>query len=496
MKKYFILLLFTVFSVYTIAAPMYQKTSLKGHVADAADKAPLVGVTIYIPELSVGTTTDIDGNYVLEDLPCKQITLQVSYLGHQTIIEKLNLASVTTKDFLLKESNAFINEVIVTGLSGNTLLKDSPTPVSVVSSADLQATSSTNVIDAIAHQPGISQITTGSGISKPVIRGLGYNRIVTVNNDVRQEGQQWGDEHGIEIDPQTVDHVEILKGPASLMYGSDAMAGVVIFHDAPTLSKGKMAANVSSEYQTNNGLFDYSFNFAGNLSGIVWNTRYSEKMAHAYKNKYDGYVLGSQFRERALSGMLGVNKNWGYSHLTLSYYHLTPSMTEGERDEKTGEFVKPILSNGEESECIASHHDLTTYGKGLPYQQIHHYKAILNNSVYIGNGQLNAIIGYQQNRRQEFEDVASPDKPGLDFMLHTVNYDVHYSLEQKDGLNVTGGVNGMYQRSLNKGDEYLIPAYALFDFGAFVTSGYKKDKINISCGLRFDTRHLHSFALE
>lgn len=461
--------------------PMAPKASLSGKIIDAVDNSALAGVSVYIPELSAGTTTDANGNYQLTDLPAKKVTLQVSYLGHQTIIKKINLSNETKADFVMKESNALINEVVVTGVAGQTLLKDSPTPVSILTSTDLQSTSSTNIIDAIAHQPGISQITTGSGISKPVIRGLGYNRIVTVNDGVRQEGQQWGDEHGIEIDPQTVNSVEVLKGPASLMYGSDAMAGVVIFHESPTLPKGQVRANVSTEYQTNNGLFDYSLNIGGNQNGFVWDARYSDKMAHAYKNKYDGYVPGSQFRERALSGLLGINKSWGYSHLRLSYYHLTPSMSEGERDEQTGDL-------------ISEQSNLKGYGKSLPYQQIHHYKAVLDNSIYLGNGFLKAIVGYQQNRRQEFEE--STETPGLDFMLHNVNYDLHYSLEQREGWNLSAGVGGMYQRSINKGDEYLIPAYALFDFGVFATSSYKTGRWNISGGLRFDTRHLHSFALE
>ena len=128
-----------------------------------------------------------------------------------------------------------LNEIVVTGLTGETRLSHSPAPVSLISNRDLQSTAATNLIDAIAKQPGVAQITTGSGISKPVIRGLGYNRIVTISDGVRQEGQQWGDEHGIEIDPQAVSSVEILKGPASLMYGSDAMAGVLLFHPARVL---------------------------------------------------------------------------------------------------------------------------------------------------------------------------------------------------------------------------------------------------------------------
>ena len=120
-----------------------------------------------------------------------------------------------------------LNEIMVTGVTGDTKLKHATAPVSIVTPQILRATASTNIIDAISHQPGISQLTTGGSISKPIIRGLGYNRVVVMSEGVRQEGQQWGDEHGVEVDGSSVGSVEILKGPASLMYGSDAMAGVV-----------------------------------------------------------------------------------------------------------------------------------------------------------------------------------------------------------------------------------------------------------------------------
>ena len=155
-----------------------------------------------------------------------------------------------------------LNELTVTGVTGDTKLKHVTAPVSIVSPQVLRATASTNVIDAISHQPGVSQLTTGGSISKPIIRGLGYNRVVVMSDGVRQEGQQWGDEHGVEVDGNSVNSVEILKGPASLMYGSDAMAGVVILHQQPTLAEGEMKANVTSEYQTNNGLFAYHLQMA------------------------------------------------------------------------------------------------------------------------------------------------------------------------------------------------------------------------------------------
>lgn len=376
-----------------------------------------------------------------------------------------------------------ISEVVVTGVTGLSLMKETPLPFTYVSKEELQTTSSTNVIDAIAHQPGMAQVTTGSSISKPIIRGLGYNRVAVVNDGIRQEGQQWGDEHGIEMDGQAVSSVEILKGPASLMYGSDAMAGVLIFHNDPILPKGTMAANASLGYQTNNGLFDYSVNFAGNKQPLSWNVRYSERMAHAYHNKYDGYVVNSQFHERALSGLLGWHREWGRSHLTLSYYHLTPGIVEGERDEVTGEPTLPYEG-----------YEVKTYKKALPFQQIHHYKAVSDNTIYAGEGSVKLIVGYQQNRRQEFEEDANEAE--LDLRLHTINYDLRYTSPEMSGWKVAAGMNGMYQQSVNGGEEFLIPDYNLFDWGIFSTASWTSRHWTVSGGLRFDTRHTHGKALE
>ncbi|MDE6330772.1 MAG: TonB-dependent receptor plug domain-containing protein [Muribaculaceae bacterium] len=175
--------------------------------------------------------------------------------------------------------------------------------MSVVGGSQLELQSPVNIIGALARQPGVAQISTGSGISKPVIRGLGFNRVLVVNDGVRQEGQQWGDEHGVEIDGNSVSSAEIIKGPASLMYGSDALAGVIVFNDAPTMRNG-----------------------------------------------------GSP----------------------------------------------------------------RSYATALPYQMVGHYKIVSDNMIYLGSGMLTAIVGYQQNRRREFEehdhshahaeatDVASP----------------------------------------------------------------------------------------
>ena len=371
-----------------------------------------------------------------------------------------------------------LNEVTVTGVTGETKLKHSTAPISVITPQELRSTTSTNIIDAISHQPGVSQLTTGGSISKPIIRGLGYNRVVVMSEGVRQEGQQWGDEHGVEVDGSSVNSVEILKGPASLMYGSDAMAGVVILHAQPTLAEGEMRANVSSEYQTNNGLFGYNLSIAGNQKGFVWDARYSDKMAHSFKNKYDGYVPGSQFRERAGRLMLGLNKAWGHSRLIWTTYHLTPGIVEGERDPETGEL--------EHTEGWTAHQ----YGKSLPFQQVKHNKLVLDNSFNLPSGNIKAIIGYQQNRRQEFEESA--DEYELYFKLHTLTYDLRYVTNERSGWKFSAGVGGMYQKSGNEGEEYLIPDYHLFDFGIYATATKNiGDRWTLNGGVRYDYRRLH-----
>ena len=260
------------------------------------------------------------------------------------------------------------------------------------------------------------------------------------------------------------------------MYGSDAMAGVLILRPAPGPLDGEVRVNVGSEYQTNNGLFAYSVNGAGNHGGLVWDARFSDKRAHAYKNKYDGYVPGSQFGERAGRLMLGLEKRWGFSHLTWTCYHLTPSIIEGERDEETGELERDEA------------YGIKTYSKTLPFQQVKHYKAVWDNSLNLPKGWLKATVGYQQNRRQEFEDSA--DDYELFFKLHTLTYDVRYLTQEFDGWKVAAGVNGMWQRSRNLGEESLIPEYRLFDIGGYGTVSKTLDRFTLNGGVRYDHRHL------
>ena len=479
---------------YLIIPQTFSQITLTGIIHDAATGEPLPGTTIYFPDIKSGASTNIDGKYEINNLPSKKLLIQITYLGYSSIIETIDLSVIKVKNYELKESITEINEVVVTGLSQSAEANRTSTPITVVTKTALLQNSSTNIIDALATQPGISQISTGPAISKPEIRGLGYNRVVIINDGIKQEGQQWGDEHGIEIDEFSVNRIEILKGPASLSYGSDAMAGVIHFITAPTLPDKTVKANLLSNYQTNNGLIAYSGNIAGNLNGFIWDARYSSKNAHAFKNKYDGYVSGSAFKENAVSTIIGINKKWGYSHLHAGIYFLDVGLVEGERDSLTGKFIRPIVINETTSGTeIVNNDDLLTYTTGIPKQNINHYKAALNNSIILGKGTMNIIVGWQQNNRKEFADILHPTAYGLYFKMNTINYDIKYLFENRSKWQAAVGINGMQQQSQNKGEEVLIPEYDLFDMGIFATTKRTFNKLDISGGIRYDIRLLNSY---
>ncbi len=377
------------------------------------------------------------------------------------------------EDSINPMKEAILSEVTVQGVAGVQRLKDAASPFMVVSPKQLHGSVGTNLVDAVGHLPGLAQISTGGGISKPVIRGLGYNRVVVVDQGIRQEGQQWGDEHGLEVDELGVHSVEVLKGPASLMYGSDALAGVMILHPERPMEEGTMQVKVGGQYQSNNGLYDYHVGFAGNVKGFLWNWHFLDKAAHAYKNKVDGYIPGSQFKERDVMGMLGLNRSWGHSWLRFSRVNFTPGIIEGKLadDDFRGR----------------------SYGIAAPFQKVLHTKAVSDNAWYLGNGTLKAIVGYQQNYRREYEEEETPE---LAMRLHTVNYDLKYLHTLPHSWKIATGVGGMWQRNINQGEEYLIPDHRLFDIGVFATAEWETERWHLSGGARFDNRHLRSSALE
>jgi iron complex outermembrane receptor protein len=491
------ILVFLFFSVFQSSAkgPIAEhgfhklpKVNFSGTIKDAKTNAPIPGVSVYLADVKSGAITNAAGYFEINGLAIGTHLVEISHVGYTTIVDNINLANDTKKEYVLFESVVENNAVVVTGVSGATQLKKVPFQVAVVRKQDLAQTASSNIIEALAKRPGVSSMSTGPAISKPVIRGLGYNRVLTINDGVRQEGQQWGDEHGIEIDESSVNKVEILKGPASLIYGSDAMAGVINIITNVPVENNTVKANVFTNYQTNNRARTLNANLAGNLQGINWNVYGSTLAAADYQNKYDGKVFNSKYNQHNFGGYAGYNGSWGFSHLLFSSFNLKAGLVEGERDAQ-GYFIKPIVGGGE---ARATEEDFSSSIPQIPYQNIRHNKLALDNSIQLGKNRLAFNIGYQQNQRQEFGNVDIPQESSLYFDLKTITYTAQFHYREINGWATSLGINGMQQNNTNKGMEQLIPDYQLFDMGTYFFTKKTIHKITLSGGTRYDNRTIQA----
>ncbi|NVO20616.1 MAG: TonB-dependent receptor [Bacteroidetes bacterium] len=491
MKKILFSLLIIIGSV-----SVHSQNILYGTITDKSTGSTLPNATLYFTDLMKGASADIDGKYTIDNLPSGSFLLQVTYLGFRSWVSKVDITGKTKLDISLTPAAAEMKEVIITGTTSSVERRLNPVPSIILNFDDLKVSNSTTIMDALSRKPGISQVTTGSGISKPVIRGLGYNRVVELVDGVRQEDQQWGDEHGVEIDDYSVNRVEVIKGPGSIMYGSDAMAGVINYLYPAPLEQGTVGLNVTSEFQTNNRLEGLSAASAGNLKGINWLLRGSLKRAGNFTNNEDGHVYNSGFREMNTNGYLGLNRKWGYSQLLYSAFHEKVGLAEGQRDSQ-GRFVKPVIVNDSTlSEATTNESDLNGYSLAVPWQELLHLKLVSSSSVLLGKSRVSMKIGYQQNRRSEFGNPLLPDQASLYLKLNTLTYDLKYFLPDLKGWESSVGIGGMIQQNRDGGLEFLVPEYDLKDAGLYVFTRKTMGKLIISGGGRADRRNISSFTMD
>jgi iron complex outermembrane receptor protein len=486
MKRFYIFLIFLFYSSLIHAADITG--SLSGSVRDKITGKPVPGATIYINDLKLGVVTDTSGHYFFKTVPAGTYLIEVRSIGYKAVTKNITIKDDVIENFELQENIIEESEVVVTGLSKATQIRRSPIPIVSVSHNFINSNLNTNIIDAITKVPGVTAVTTGPNVSKPYIRGLGFNRILTLYDGVRQEGQQWGDEHGIEADQYSIDRIEVVKGPASLSYGSDAVAGVVNLIPTQPAPEGKIIGDALMEYQNNNRMVGNSFMVGGTKNGFEWMGRISHKAATNYQNQIEGRVYGTGFNETDATAYLGAHGNWGFSHFSFSYFDDFQEIPDGRRDSATGKFTKQI-SEKDSVRQIVSDEDLTTYNIPDIHQHIRHFRFYSNNNFSLGKSRLTVNVAFQKSIRQEYSHPEFPSVAGLWLDLNTFNYDLKYYLQEIKGWNFTFGVNGMYQNNIvNKGTEFVIPSYHQFDIGPFFLFKKTFDKLDVAGGIRYDNR--------
>lgn len=465
--------------------------SLRGTITESASHKPIAGATVFFPQLRLGATTDSNGNYKIRGLKKGHFELNVQAWGFTNFIKQIEISGDITLDLEMNSSATVLKEVIVTSLGNVTTIGRAPVPITFITHDNFLQQASTNIIDAIAKQPGITEITEGPGISKPEINGLGYNRVLTLFDGERQEDFQWGDEHGILIDPYAVYDAEIIRGPASLQYGANAVAGVVSFKSEPFAENGTIKGSVQSEYQTNNGLIGNSLDIGSSKSGLSWDLRGSYEGAHCYLNPHDGYVWGTAFDQANIRGALGLDKSWGYSRLSVSILHRRVEVPDGNRDSVNGQFAFDFPQNGK---LYPTKSDFLSYKPDIAGDQVlEHDELWWQNSINTGLGKIKADIGYSQSIRHEID---SGTVGVYNLIIHDIPYSFKYQVSgDSSGLKLTTGINGMYEFGNNYPEPpapYIgfseIPNYRDFDIGGYgiIEKDYKN--LTLSGGLRYDLR--------
>jgi iron complex outermembrane recepter protein len=459
MKKY-IMALFLGLTTF-----LHGQNSISGKVSDAKNN-PLAGVTVYASDLHKSVKTDQNGVYTLTELPNGDLTLMFSFVGFSTQSKKIEKTQNTPTLDVVMEELAFQMDEVIVSTPFSKLQSQNVMKIDRESVKSMQEKGSATLIEGLATIPGVSQISTGTSIGKPIIRGLSGNRVLVYTQGIRLENQQFGDEHGLGLNDSGVENVEVIKGPASLLYGSDALGGVLFFNPE------KFA--LANTFQGDFGQRLFSNTLGSNttlgLKTSTDNWKYLIRGAYNTQSDYeipDGdRVTNTRFQEMDFKAGIGYSNAKFSSTLRYNYNNLDVGIPE---------------------DGIA---DQTTSKKtAFPKQEVFNNLLSLNNTLFFSDSKLDVNLGYIRNDRSEFEDS---NVAVLQMILNTFDYNVKYYLPKLGKVETIVGVQGMSQENKNLADEFLIPNATTNDFGVFGTAIYEWSSNSLQAGLRYDYRNLVS----
>ncbi len=446
---------------------------MSGTVTDMKSQ-PIKGVSVYASELHKGTTTDENGKYALTNLPNGKLKLTFTFIGFGTQNKTItSLQKENTLDVILEETIFEMDEVIVS-TAFNKIQSQNVMKVEHESIKNMQRKGTATLIEGLVTIPGVSQVSTGTSIGKPVIRGLSGNRVLVYSQGVRIENQQFGDEHGLGLNDSGIESVEVIKGPASLLYGSDALGGVLYFNPEKFADASTFKANFSQKY--------FSNTLGSNSSlGLKTSTDNWKFLARGSYNIHSDYKIASPVRS-STSGADG-------ERVTNTRYNETDFKTGiGYSDAKFSSVLRYNyngLDLGIPEDGVAE--QTTSKKTGFPKQGVFNHLLSLNNVFFFQKSKLDVDLGYVTNDRSEFEDG---DVAVLHMKLKTFNYDAKYHLPTIGEVETIFGIQGMHQTNTNSGEEYLIPDATTNDFGFFGTANYEWKTNVLQAGLRFDNRKI------
>lgn len=448
-------------------APLYifSQNSITGKITDSETNEPLEQVSVYIPQLEKGTITDENGAYTIKNVPEGTYKIVVSYLGYETYSISLDITEGTNEfNYQMVPSVIEMDEVVLS-TPFHKLQRENVMKVEQKSIAELKTNGAITLADGITNIPGVASVSTGMGIGKPVIRGLSFNRVLVYTQGVRLENQQFGGEHGLGINDAGISSVEVIKGPASLLYGSDALGGVLYLNPENFELPGKTSGDVNMNYFTNT--LGYGANAGFKTSGEK--LKFLARGAYASNADYetgDGTrVTNSRFKESDLKTGFAYQATKFKTELRYNYNASNLGIPEEIGVQNTDR--DPLY----------------------PYQELATHILSSKNNFFFKKSSLEATFGYTFNNRKEFEEpmVLTDTAPALHMELSTLNYNVQFN-PHWGKMTTIFGVQGMHQKNENFGEEVLIPNATTNDFGILATSHIHFEKSDVQLGLRYDNR--------
>jgi iron complex outermembrane receptor protein len=391
-----------------------------------------------------------------------------------------------------KDTVVLLNEVIVNAYGRRNMQMQSPQNVVQIGESFLKKNFSGSLMQSLEKIPGIRAIGIGSGQSKPAIRGLGFNRMLVAENGVKHEGQQWGEDHGLEIDQFALDNIEIVKGPGALLYGSDAIAGVINLKSS-YIPQETLEGEINLFGRTNNESAGISAHLGGRKSGFWCKANftlidYADYRVPADSIQYYSYYI--KIKDRRLRNTAGKERNGGV-HFGFISDRLLTTFYLSDVYAKSGFFAD---AHGLEVRLSEIDYDKSVRDIDLPYHSVNHFKVTNHTNYRFDNLMLYGDFSYQNNYRREYSEPVShgymPIPPNtlerrFNKGVYTANVTVKFAFAS--GHNLHAGFNFERQNNRRGGWGFIIPDFRTNSLGAFIYDKWRlSDNLIISGGVRLD----------
>ncbi|MGV3557617.1 TonB-dependent receptor [Larkinella arboricola] len=468
---------------------------IKGVVLDRDSRQPIPGAAVFIKELQKGTLTDAEGHYRIDQLCQGQYTVVSSILGYKQVAQSVTLVHTSEQNVLLTEDDIHLQDVNVTAQRATAL---SSQTVSQLEGKALDQTRGQSLGDALRTVTGVTTLQTGSSIAKPVIHGMHSNRILILNNGIRQEGQQWGSEHAPEIDPFVANRITVIKGAAGVRFGSDAIGGVILVEPAPLPTTKTVHGELNLAGFTNGRQGVASLQTEGGFGkGFGWRVQGTLKRGGNIRTpRY--FLDNTGISEQNVSAALGYRSARLRSELYYSRFATRLGIFSGSHIGSLSD-LQDVLEKGEP--IVKSGF---SYAINRPYQQIaHDLLKWKTDWKPASGGTWSLTLARQLDDRMEYDlhrprndSLAALNRPELRFRLTTYTGDLifeHKPLANK--LTGSVGISGFYQFNIMNGRP-LIPNFRTYNAGIFWIEKLKLNRWEYEAGLRYDYRHMQVFRYE